>query len=423
MNEKNNEGKHQVRCILVNYRSPWEMLKRCIDSIMSDSGEIACAVTLVDNASGDDVIHRVASAYPQVQIVEMTKNAGFAAAVNRGLREVTEPYVLLLNTDALLAGGALDFMADALSNTGGDVAGVAPKMMSSVFDGVIDAVGTVMPPNGASFNRGIGQCDLGQYDAREDVFGLCFGAALLRTELFRPDKVGPLYENYFLYFEDSDWCMRARSQGYRFLTAPASVVKHFHSATTRKESLAFKYRLIELNTLRIVVRNFEDPLRVARIVVSRASRLIARTVIRRRFIVANLSTLGTFLAEFPRLLRERKALKRLRIVSDRKIFEMAKDEDAYFDTVEYRPCRVLDSLIDAYLRLLKNKKDPGLGKTLALLYQWRQMAATGEAPPLELREALLSSQPPCVRELLELPTSSWAQSPIRATTPIASPRR
>ncbi len=393
--------RQKVRCILVNYRSPWGMLQRCLDSLQPQTSEEAStgpAVTLVDNASGDGVLDEVRRHFPAVRIVELEANMGFAAAVNLGLETAMEPFVLLLNTDAVLAPGALELMTAALQSAPEDVAGIAPKMMSSAHAGIIDAVGTVTPRNGAPFNRGIGQCDLGQYDSADEVAGVCFGAALLKRELFSPGKVGPLYEGYFLYFEDSDWCMRAMSMGYRFLTEPAAVVYHVHSGVTRLESLPFKYRLIELNTLKMVVRNFESPLRVAEIVASRCARLVARTLIRRRFIRANLSTLAAFSLALPRLLGERRRLKARRTASDRAVFALAADEDAFFDTVGYLPHRQLESLAATYRRLLAQTGDPEHGKKLAALYRLQQQPP-GTVPTRET-ERLFAGQPDCVRKLL-----------------------
>ena len=377
------------------------MLKGCLESVIETNGDFACQVTLVDNASTDGVAGRAKSAFPSITVVEMEKNAGFAAAVNRGLAEVTEPYVLLLNTDTVIAPGALAAMAAALEKGGGDCAGVAPKMLSSSYEGVIDAVGTVMPLDGASFNRGIGQCDLGQYDRAEEVFGVCFGAALLQRQLFEPAAVGPLYEDYFLYFEDSDWCMRARSQGYRFLTIPNAVVNHLHSGVARHESLDFKYRVIELNTLKIVIRTFESPLRAAGIVAARCLRLVARTLIRRKFIAANISALAGLAAELPRLLKERQGLQRRRIVSDSKVFAMAAGENAFFDTVAYRPDRCLNSLIATYSKLLENDRSPETGKILAALYRLRQQAAAGEDVAGAESEEIFQGLPACVKSLLK----------------------
>lgn len=394
--EKNTGTSSRVRCVIVNYRTPWEMLESCLESVTAVPD--GCAVTLVDNGSGDDVIDRARNRFSAVELIDMGGNPGFSAAVNRGLAATAEEYVLLLNTDAVLAPGALKEMIAALDSAGDGCAGVAPKMMSSAHEGIIDAVGTVMPPDGASYNRGIGQCDLGQYDRAEEVFGVCFGATLLRRKLFEPEAVGPLYENYFLYFEDSDWCLRARAQGYRFLTAPAAVVHHLHSGVTRHEAFAFKYRLIELNTLKLVVRNFDSAGRATRIVAARALRLLARTFIRRRSIAANLSTIAGFLAALPELLRERRQLRRRRIVGDRGIFAFAAGENAFFDTVGYRPDRCLESLIATYGRLARQKNSEAAG-LLEQLYRLQ-----GPQPPATVREETrrrFAGQPACVQELLE----------------------
>jgi GT2 family glycosyltransferase len=357
-----------VACIIVNYHSPYEMLRQCLDSVLN-SLDVDCNIILVDNNSRDGVIEQVKVDFPDVRIMELEENAGFAAGVNSAMKAVREPYALLLNTDAILTDTAVSRMVNALEAAGDDCAGVAPKMMSSVHKGVIDAIGTVMPRDGASFNRGIGQCDLGQYDQAEEVFGTCFGVTLLRAVLLKSGGVGPLHEGYFLYFEDSDWCMRARSQGYRFLTAPDAVVYHLHSGVTRHETLSFKYRLIELNTLKIVVRTFESPLLAARIICSRSTRLLARTFIRRKFIRENLSIIASFLIALPGLISERRQLIRRRSVSDRETFNYAAGEEAFFDTVDYRPQRHLDSLITSYQLLLSKEKDPATKKILTALYK------------------------------------------------------
>ena len=402
----NNMEADLVGCVIVNYRSPWDMLGCCLDSIFAECTEIPCKVCLVDNASGDGVIDLVRAEYPAVNIIEMPENAGFAAAVNRGLREIEEPYVLMLNTDAVLTAGSLSRLVEAMDEAGADTAGIAPKMMSSAHKGVIDGIGIIVPPSGAAFNRGIGQCDLGQYDSSDEVAGLCFGAGLLRRDLFDTSKVGPLYEGYFLYFEDSDWCMRAVSQGYRFLTAPDAVVLHMHSGITRNESLDFKYGLIELNTLKMVTRTLESPLRVLLIVKLRCLRLLARTFIRRKFIGPNLRTIASYMAALPQLLRERRDLKKKRIVPDSKIFGMAAGENAYFDTVSYRPDHCIDSLIDTCQKLLAANHDPESGKLLAALYRLNHQLSKGkvdgEIPLIDPDTMkLFSLQPPCVRDLLQ----------------------
>lgn len=389
------------------------MLERCLESVIREGADTPCRIVLVDNGSGDGMAERLPGLFPQIEIVALPGNLGFAGGVNRGLAELTEPCVLLLNPDAVLAPGSLARMAADLQAAGRDVAGIAPKMMSSSHEGVIDAVGIVVPPDGAAFNRGIGQCDLGQYDRSEDVAGACFGAALIRRSLFAPGAVGPLHEGYFLYFEDSDWCMRAVSQGYRFLVSPDAVVTHMHSGVTRNEALAFKYRLIELNTLRMVTRNFDSPLLTARIVSARVARLLARTFIRRKFIRANLGTIFAYLTGLPSTLRQRREIKSKRVISDARIFGMAAGEDAYFDTVAYRPDRCLDSLIDSYKRLVRVRDGAEAGGKLVELYRLRESAGEDgagiylDAGTLEL----FAGEPPCVQALLRQAAAAPAGRP------------
>ena len=74
-----------LRCILVNYRSPWEMLHVCLDSLLGGGAGARCEVTLVDNASGDAVLEQVKAEFPAVKIIEMETNPGFHASVHRGL--------------------------------------------------------------------------------------------------------------------------------------------------------------------------------------------------------------------------------------------------------------------------------------------------------------------------------------------------
>ncbi|MHB0915729.1 MAG: glycosyltransferase family 2 protein [Thermoleophilia bacterium] len=399
--ENNNERTGGVGCVIVNYRSPLRMLEQCLDSIITGNADTPCTVVLVDNASGDGVFEEVAAKYPAVATIQMGSNAGFAAAVNRGLATLDEPYVLMLNTDALLAPGALAAMTAALEAAPDDCAGIAPKMMLSSHANIIDAVGTVMPTDGASFNRGIGQCDLGQFDEEDDVFGVCFGAALLRRSLFAADAVGPLHEDYFLYFEDSDWCLRARAQGYVFRTAPQASVLHLHSGVARNESLSFKYKLIELNTMKLVLRNFESATLAVKVVAARSARLLARAILRRSFIRENLSTLGSLLVSLPGLLKERRQLASRRNTSDQRTFALAAGEDAYFDTVAYKPQRPIESLLATYTRLQQAGGPPDADAVLRILRRLRQEeVATGLPQVTDADKEFLARQPECVLRLL-----------------------
>jgi hypothetical protein len=114
---------------------------------------------------------------------------------------------------------------------------------------VIDNVGAAAHATGFICNRGIGEIDIGQYDRLgvHPVAGLCFAAALLRRNVF--ETVGLLESSYFMYAEDSEWCLRAKAYGFTFLAVPQAEVLHDHSLSTRRQAGDVKHWLISRNTL------------------------------------------------------------------------------------------------------------------------------------------------------------------------------
>ena len=151
------------------------------------------------------------------------KNLGFAQGVNLGLRHCSQPYVLILNDDATLDPGTSGTLVAEMEHATPDVIGLAPKVLLDSPEAVIDNVGAAITSDGSVHNRGYDQKDVGQFDEQVDVAGLCFAATLLRREGFEASRVGPLDGRYFMYAEDSDWCLRARLRGYRFVSCPEAV--------------------------------------------------------------------------------------------------------------------------------------------------------------------------------------------------------
>ena len=83
-----------VACIVVNYRSPLDMLRTCLESIVREGGTTPCRIVLVDNGSGDGVAARLPEMFPGIEVVGLPDNLGFAAAVNRGLDRVDRKSVV-----------------------------------------------------------------------------------------------------------------------------------------------------------------------------------------------------------------------------------------------------------------------------------------------------------------------------------------
>jgi GT2 family glycosyltransferase len=99
---------------------------------------------------------------------------------------------------------------------------------------VVNNVGTVLLDDGFAADRGYGEADDGRFDAPTDVFAWCGGGVLLRRAYL--DDVGLFDEDLFLYYEDVELAWRGGERGWRYRTAPASVVHHVHAASSGRGS-------------------------------------------------------------------------------------------------------------------------------------------------------------------------------------------
>ena len=344
-----------VTAVVLNYGGPSDVLGACIDSLLAQTHPVD--VLLVDNRSPQnlDAVEGVMRRHPEVRLLRLTRNFGYAGGMNPGIAAVSTPYLMPVNNDARLAPDATAEMLAVLDAGGDEVVGACPKIVFESAPHLVDSVGNLIRPNGVAFNLGIGQCDVGQFDRSEAVFGACFAATLLRRRAFDPGDVGPLDEAYFMYFEDVDWCFRAGALGHRFLTAPGAVVHHMHSLSTRQQEFGFKYHLIQRNHMRTAIKDFE-------------ARHAAWTVFRRCLTLAyrlafgpwrrpSLDALADTVKGLPAMLAERRRLQRRRRVPDRTLFAFAEGETPYFDSINYEPMTSADVLSAMYGRRYRITQD------------------------------------------------------------------
>jgi GT2 family glycosyltransferase len=117
---------------------------------------------------------------------------------------------------------------------------------------VVNNVGTDLLPGGFAADRGYLEPDDGRYDAPADVDAWCGGGVLLRRAYL--DDVGWFDERLFLYYEDVELSLRGTTRGWRYRSAPASVVRHVHSATSGRGSPLKQY-YDERNRLVVLARH------------------------------------------------------------------------------------------------------------------------------------------------------------------------
>lgn len=268
-------------------------------------------VVVVDNGSSDGTAEHLRERYPGVTLVELGRNAGFAAAVNRGAAALPSEFVAVVNNDLELVPGWIEAMTAALRDHP-EAGSATGKMLFYDRREVIDGAGDFTSWYGASAPRGRGELDRGQYDKPEPVFSACGGAALYRRAAL--DDVGPFDEDFFAYAEDVDWGFRAQLRGWTCRYVPDAVVFHMSGGTSLRVPNWSRY-LFFRNTLTMVAKDWpaaalaRNPHRLALFYAKSLS-----ASIRGRWFGAFARGTRDALLALPGTLRKRRAVQRARRV-------------------------------------------------------------------------------------------------------------
>ncbi len=231
----------------------------CLESLVSLEYDNVDLI-VVDNASTDGTATAIREGYgDRVTIIENDRNLGFAVGNNIGIRRALDggaDYVLLLNNDTVVDPGLLDHLVAAAAESP-EVGIVGPKIFfASPPDRIWFAGGEVSLARGTSRHIGIRQTDRGQFEETRVVDYITGCALMAARAVF--ETVGDLDPVFVAYYEDVDFCMRARQKGYRVVYVPAGKVWHRISASTGGQLGAAKIRRKLRSTL-IFFRRYASP--------------------------------------------------------------------------------------------------------------------------------------------------------------------
>lgn len=221
-------------------------LPACLAAI-GDQTQAPAEVIVVDNGSSDGSLEYVRTEHPEVRLIELHTNTGFAHAVNEGLRASRADLVALVNTDVVLGRDWVERMAGTLSADPA-AASVACKMLSMDDPTEVYDAGDVLRRDGACEQRGRRGRDDGRWDEPGEVFGACAGAAVYRRAAVL--GVGAFDERYFAYLEDIELSLRLRLAGWTCRYEPA-VALHAGEGSSDRLPGGHHY-LVERNTLVLV---------------------------------------------------------------------------------------------------------------------------------------------------------------------------
>jgi GT2 family glycosyltransferase len=203
----------------------------CLDALTAQTDRDLETI-VVDNGSDDGSVSFLRERFPDVRVVELHRNHGFAGAMNAGIREAEGELVAFLNNDAEPRPDWLHELRACLGRHPRAVAATA-KLVNADAPERLDGAGDGLTPSFLPFVHGHGEPDEGRYDEEIGVFSASGTASLWRGDVL--NELGGFDERFFAYYEDVDLSFRARLLGYECWYAPRAVTVHRRGGTAGED--------------------------------------------------------------------------------------------------------------------------------------------------------------------------------------------
>lgn len=264
-----NDDGLELSILIVSYNCKAVTLE-CLDSLMANLPSVRHEIILLDNASADGTVEAVAAAFPQVHLIAHGENSGFAAGNNRAADVASGRRLLLLNPDTLLFPGSLDALwafaertpqrgiwggrtlfADHSLNPTSCWAAIS---LWSLFCSTFGL--TWLAPRSTLFNPEAYGGWRRDHERDVDIVTGCF--LLIDHALWR--RLGGFDQNFFMYAEEADLCLRARQLGAKPGISPAAQIVHLGGASEASQT----EKLIKISRGRItLMRKHWNPAKLA----------------------------------------------------------------------------------------------------------------------------------------------------------------
>ena len=301
------DSTHSVTLGIINYNGS-RFLEELLDGIKNQRFRNHKTL-LLDNASSDASLELVRAGFPWVRLISNRHNVGFSKAGNQILAESASPFICFLNTDIKLDPNWLGQLVNQIERSP-DIAAVAPKMLLYDTPNRLNGVGGCMNRLGYTWDRGMFEEDLGQYDEPAPVIFASAGASLFRRSTL--EHLGGFDEGMFMYHEDVDLGWRLWLSGHQVRTAPAAVAFHHFAGTTKaSRGMVWRELLGERHNIRSLLKNLE---------VSNLFRALAGLLALRQPVPRKIAQLKNFAWNFTHLgstLTHRQQIQRERVLRDR----------------------------------------------------------------------------------------------------------
>ena len=278
INQWNKEAMPSVAVVVLNYNGR-ALLEEYLPSALKTAYPNH-KVYVADNASNDGSTDYLKKNFPQVSVIQLKQNHGFAKGYNLALQDLEEDYFVLLNSDVRVPEGWLQPMVTLLESNR-NIAAVQPKVKSALEPDKFEhagAAGGWIDFLGYPFCRGriidTVEVDKGQYDQVTEIFWASGACMAVRAPLFK--IFGGFDPDFFAHMEEIDLCWRMKRAGYKIMFTPRSTVYHFGGGTLGYQS-PYKAYLNFRNSYYVLLKN-ENALRMAYLMPIRLSMDLLATI-------------------------------------------------------------------------------------------------------------------------------------------------
>lgn len=243
---------NDVTVILVNWNGA-RILPRALDSLQTQTYKRFNAL-VIDNHSSDNSLAMLGEKYPWVSVIAASQNYGYAEGVSRAVREVKTPYFALLNTDAVADADWLRALVEQIKTDGNLAVATAQSLLDN--SDKLDAAGDMMSRWGVAYPRGRHKPADTVWSS--DIFSGTGGYSLYRRDVWR--QLGGFDNDFFMYYEDVDYCYRARLHGYDIAYVPTARVRHGLGVSSQKRGKNFTRRFVIRNAQYVYWKNTPWPI-------------------------------------------------------------------------------------------------------------------------------------------------------------------
>lgn len=228
----------KVFCIILNWDGK-RYLKSCLDSVFASSYK-NLTVVLVDNFSKDGSSEFVKKNYKKAVLIQNRSNLGWTGGNNKGIRYALKKnadFIFILNNDTMVDKKCIEELVKEIVKKD-DIGIVGPKIYLNTngkkTKRISFAGGKFTSNRYFGVHIGNNKIDNGAYDKVQKTEFITGAAIMIKSEVFK--KIGLFDDKYFIYYDEADFCMRAKRQDYEILYVPSAYVYHAFSGTVELNS-------------------------------------------------------------------------------------------------------------------------------------------------------------------------------------------